>query len=195
MGIWKKLAVWGMALFIASTAAAGYAITPRKVAVLPLINTAQYKYLADIQIIQDTIKKPFKYPYYTVIPADISAKISQELVKENKNAKLSDEKFMAAAADKLEADIIVVMELSRARFDRLHTWDFEETYVVSDVELKCYSYAAATKKYSVLKAGKYDRESESINTNADVIFKDLTEAILEKLPYKRIPTDINPNDQ
>lgn len=194
MGIWKKIAVLVLALFISCTAAAGYAITPRKVAVLPPINTAQYKYLDDMQIIQDTVKKPFKYPYYTVIPAELSAKVSQEMVAENKNTRLSEQKVMATIAEKLGADIVVVTELSRARFDRIHTWNFEETYVESDVELKCYSYAAATKKYLVLKAGKYDRENESINTNADVVFKDLTETILVKLPYKRIPIDIASND-
>jgi hypothetical protein len=157
------------------------------VAVLPVINTEKYRYLDDIQIIQATIKKPFKYPYYTLIPTDTVEKTTQAFLVDNRSVKLSDEKTMSALADKLSADIVVVVELSKVRINRIYSPWLDDTYIDSDIVLKGYTYSAADKKYNIFKATKSEREPESINTQASVFFKDLIEEILVKVPYKRIP--------
>ncbi|WP_425060827.1 hypothetical protein SCACP_15820 [Sporomusa carbonis] len=50
-------------------------------------------------------KKPFKYPYYLLIPAKTVTAATQAFFAKNKPAKLSDERVMAEIADKLSADI------------------------------------------------------------------------------------------
>lgn len=163
------------------------AINPINVAVLPPINTANYRYLDDIQVIQSTITKPFKYPYYSLLPADTVQKAAKTYLAEHKTSRLTDEKVMAELATNLSADLVVVVELSQVRQDRVHTFWFDETYVESDIVLKCYAYSSLLDRFDMIKAVKYDSESESIDTNIDIIFKDLTEQMLVKLPYKRIP--------
>ncbi len=191
----KKLLCLLLVLCISHTALpAAAAITPLNVAVLPVINTAHYRYAEDIEVIQNTIKKPFKYPYYTLIPSAVVEKAYKEFLVQNKGVRLSDEKAMAELANTLSADIVVAVELSKFRMDRITSfWLDDDTYVESDIVLKCYAYSALSKKYDVIKAVKSEREYESINTNADVVFKDLTEEILVKLPYKRIPTNVTNN--
>ncbi|SMD05276.1 hypothetical protein [Sporomusa malonica] len=164
-----------------------YAITPLNVAILQPINTATYKYMDDVQIIQDTIKKPFKYPYYTLMPSDTVEHITQTFLVENRSAKLTDKKSMSDLSDKLSADIIVVVELSKFRMNQIYSPWLDDTYIESNIILKCYAYSAITKKYDVIKVVKSIREPESVNTSAAFAFKELTEEILVKLPYKRIP--------
>ena len=164
-----------------------FAIEPITVAVLPPINTDHLRYLDDNQVIQNTIKKPFKYPYYSLLPADTVQTATTAYLSEHKTSRLTDEKSMAELATNLSADLVVVVELSQVRQDRVHTFWSDETYIDSDIVLKCYAYSALLNRYDVIKAVKYERESESVNTNLDVIFKDLTEQLLVKLPYKRIP--------
>lgn len=154
---------------------------------MPPMNTADYRPQQDIQILQDTIKKPFKYPYYTLLPADMTAEAAQSLLAENKQARLSDEIILSAVADALSADIVVVVELDRARQQRFYSHRLDDTYVQSDIIVKCYAYSAATKQYDIMKANKNSVEGESVQTSPEVIFKDLAEEILIKLPYKRIP--------
>lgn len=185
----KKLLFLLLVLCVSLTALPAAAITPLKVAVLPVINTANYKYIDDVQIIDKMIKKPFKYPYYTLIPLPVVEKAGQEYFVQNKGLKLSDEKAMMELADRLAADIVVTVELSKFRMDRTTSFWLDDTYVESDIELKCYAYSALSKKYDVIKVKKCDRESESVNTNANVVFTELTEEILTKLPYKRIPVN------
>lgn len=187
----KKLLCLLLVLCASQIALPAAAITPLNVAVLPVINTANYRYAEDVQVIQNTIKKPFKYPYYTLMPSATVEKAYKELLVQNKGVRLSDEKAMAELANTLSADIVVAVELSKFRMDRITSfWLDRDTYVESDIVLKCYAYSAQSKKYDVIKAVKADREYESVNSNADVAFKDLTEEILVKLPYKRIPTNV-----
>jgi len=164
-----------------------FAINPIKVAVLPPINTANFRYLDDIQVIQNTIIKPFKYPYYSLLPAAAVQKATKTYLVEHKTSRLTDEKVMAELATNLSADLVVVVELSQVWQDREHTFWFDETYIKSDIVLKCYAYSSLLNRFEMIKVVKYDRESESIDTNIDIIFKDLTEQMLVKLPYKRIP--------
>lgn len=175
---------------IASTC---YAITPFRVAVMPPINTSGYRNQADIQILQDTIKKPFKFPYYKLLSDEVVAERMRTLLTD-KQEKLSDEKNMAAVASTLDADIVIVVELSRASQHRFYTFNLDETYVKSDLLVKCYAYSAATQQYDIIKASKDSLEWESINTNPEVIFKELAEEILTKLPYKRIPLSTSLSD-
>ncbi|HML33151.1 hypothetical protein [Sporomusa sphaeroides] len=186
-GLVKKIVFLLLLAYFSTTASAGYAITPLRVAVMPPMNTADYRPQQDIQILQDTIKKPFKYPYYTLLPADMTAEAAQSLLAENKQARLSDEIILSAVADALSADIVVVVELDRARQQRFYSHRLDDTYVQSDIIVKCYAYSAATKQYDIMKANKNSVEGESVQTSPEVIFKDLAEEILIKLPYKRIP--------
>ena len=164
------------------------AMTTLNVAVLPAVNTADYKYQDDIKIIEDTIRKPFKYPYYSLLPLD-RVQLTTQFPTAGNHIKLTDSDTMAQIANRLSADLVIAVELKRARMDRVHSVWLDDTYVDSDVIIKCYAYSTAARKYEVFKAVKYNREPESINTNADTVFKELTEELLTKLPYKRIPIE------
>lgn len=163
------------------------AIQPLQTAVLPVVNTANYRYPDEVQIIQTTLKTPFKYPYYSLIPADTVQKAVSTYLTQHPSSRLTEEKSLAQIANTLSADLVVVVELSNARLDTLTTFWDEETYVQSDIVLKGYAYSSLLKKYDIIKVVKYEREPMSVDTNTYVMFKDLTEQILAKLPYKRIP--------
>ncbi len=180
--------VFGFVLFcFTAMACPVQAITPLKVAVVPVINTAQYRYQEDVQIIQELIKKPFKYPYYTVLPADTVAQAMQKVNASHRPLSVAEEKDLASLAAQLPADIIVAVELSKVRLNRIYLPWLDDTYMDYDVVLKAYAYSSLTGKYEIIKVAKAKREPESLETNAAFIFTELTEQILEKLPYKRIP--------
>ena len=180
--------VFGFVLFcLTAMACPVQAITPLKVAVVPVINTAQYRYQEDVQIVQELIKKPFKYPYYTVLSADTVTQAMQKTNVSHRPLSVADEKALASLAAQLPADIIVAVELSKVRLNRIYLPWLDDTYIDYDVVLKGYAYSALTGKYNVIKVAKAKREPESLETNAAFIFTELTEQILEKLPYKRIP--------
>jgi hypothetical protein len=164
------------------------AMTPLEVAVLPVINTADYKYTEDIQIIESKIREPFKYPFYSVIPSNNAVEAEMAAIVNNKAVRLSDEQTMAALAEKLAADIVIAVELSRADFREFTDFWHEENYIESAIVLKCYAYSAVDKKAHVIKATRFTTDTYTVNTTAAVFFQELTEEILTKLPYKRIPT-------
>ncbi|SDE25195.1 hypothetical protein [Sporomusa acidovorans] len=186
MTLCKKIVLL-FALLCFSAALPVFAIEPFNVAVLPPVNTAGFNDPASMQIIQSTIKKPFKYPYYSLMPQDAVQNAAKAYLAENKSLHLTNEKSLTAIANKLSADIVVVVELSRAKQTRFSSFRLDDTYVESDVALTCYAYSALTKKYDVLKVKKWETEPESVDTAMSVILKELTEELLVKLPYKRIP--------
>jgi len=164
------------------------AMTPLKVAVLPAINTANYKYMEDVQIIQDELKYPFKYPYYSLISTELVATGTQSFLSANKTIRLSDKQAMAELAEKLSADIVIAVELSQVKLVEFSDFWQDEYYVESGIVLKCYAYSSVDREYHVIKVTRFETEPYSVNTNAAIFFKDLTGQILEKLPYKRIPS-------
>lgn len=192
MNLCRQTVLWLLIFCLTSFAGPAHALTPLKVAVLPVINTAQYRYAEDVQIVQDLIKKPFKYPYYTLLPADTAAQAAQAVSADNYPRGLADEKAMAGLATALSADIVVVVELSKVRLKRLYLPWYDETYIDSNIVLTGYAYSAVTGKYDVIKVSKVKWEPESIYTDAAFVFSELTEQILGKLPYKRIPVLAGP---
>ncbi|MBP2634286.1 MAG: hypothetical protein H6Q72_193 [Firmicutes bacterium] len=175
-------------LLVLFAATPAFAIQPIQTLILPLVNTAGLSDDAAAQIIQDTLKQPFKYPYYSLLPAATGKEAAQAYLTTNKTARLTDKQSLAQIADTVSADLVLVVELPRFRLNRSFAfWQDDETYVDSDIVLKCYAYSALSKRYDVIEAAKYDHEPESIYTNTNFIFKDLTQQLLSKQPYKRIP--------
>lgn len=166
------------------------AMTPLEVAILPIINTANYKYMDDIQIIESKIREPFKYPFYSLKPSNTIIEADKAFLANNKAVRLADEQQMAALAEKLSADIVIAVELSQADFREFTDFWHEENYIESGIVLKCYAYSAIDKKVHVIKVTRFATETYSVDTNANVFFKELTEQILDKLPYKRIPSPV-----
>lgn|GEM_PF-1497678 len=164
------------------------AMTPLKVAVLPVIKSANYKYIDDIQIIEHKIREPFKYPFYSVIPLKAVDEADKASLADNKVVRQAEEQTMAAIAEKLAADIVIAVELSQADLREFTDFWHEENYIESAIVLKCYAYSAVDKKAHVIKATRFTTDTNTINTTAAVFFQELIEEILAKVPYKRIPT-------
>lgn len=164
-----------------------WAIKPITVAVLPPVNTADYRYQDDIQLIQTGMKKPFKYPYYTLLPDAVVQSAVTAYTAAHPGARLTDRHTLTELAASLPADLTIVVELSQIRQDRLSSLWLDDTYVESDIALKCYAYSPLFNRFDNYKAVKYDRESESTADSIPVIFQDLTAQLSAKLPYKRIP--------
>lgn len=183
----KKCFLLFLLFFISNIPLPSSAITPLKVAVLPVINTVNYRYQNDLQLIQSSMKKPFKYPYYTLIEPDLVEQVCQNYVTENKGDRLHGKNALTDISSKLSADLVIVTEISKCKMTRLHSFWHDETYIDIDIALTCYAYSTGSKKYDVIRVVKSTREPESLNTNTDIIFKELSEEILVKLPYKRIP--------
>ena len=175
-------------LLVLFTTTPAFAIEPIQTLILPLVDTAGLSDAATTQIIHDTLKQPFKYPYYSLQPATAGQQAAKAYIPANKTARLTDEQSLSKIAKDLSADLVIVVELQKFRLNRSFSfWQYDETYVDSDIVLKCYAYSALSKRYDSFEAVKYDHEPESIYTNTSVIFKDLTQQLLTKLPYKRIP--------
>lgn len=182
-----KMAITWLIIYFFYLPTSVNAMTSLNVAVLPVINTANYRYAEDIKVIKNTIKEPFKYPYYSVIPDGAVDSAIRATATDNKAVSLSAEQTMAELAGKLSADLVIVIELSEAKIFQFSNFCLEDTYIESGIVLKCYTYSALNKKYNVIKVTQFKIEPATSNTSGEVYFKELTDEILAKLPYKRIP--------
>lgn len=163
-------------------------IIPLNVAVLPAFNADKAEG-ALVEKVQAKVIRHFRYPYYEIITD--SDKTDKGFAAMNDAFKMKkkpyDEDVMRRIAQEMSADIVVMAELAKVRSRIYYSWrfdgdDYEETYVV----LNCYTYAAQDGKYN--KATVSDRNFDAINvlSGLDTAVPNLTDKLLEKIPYKTI---------
>ena len=177
-------------LFIFALPNSVFAFPKYKVALLPIINTANLKDTEVSDLIEHKIHRKLRFPFYEFIP---SSEIDGLLKTVNTQNKLisPDQKTLSFVSQTLSADIVLAVEVVRARADQQYTfstWDEnDQTIETIDVLLKYYAYSARDNQYYVIKAAKYT--SEQLNFNSGLLYAvhTVTDDLLQKSPFKTIP--------
>ncbi|MDF2633161.1 MAG: hypothetical protein K0R78_35 [Pelosinus sp.] len=162
------------------------------VAIVPLINTANCKDQEIIQLIETKVKDKFKFPFYEIIPTQsVTTALQKRLLRE----KITNQSAMKKLSTDLPADIIIAIELVHAesRIVRPFFWSYDsddETYLDTNVLVKCYTYSAKKDTYLSLKGSSYGLEPMRIDTNLYNSVEEAMDQIIRKLPYKRVPDDV-----
>ncbi|GMB01499.1 hypothetical protein [Pelosinus sp. IPA-1] len=165
-----------------------FAFKTYHVAVLPLINSAHCSDQEVLQLVQTKINDKFKYPFYEIIP--LSADMQKSISEKTRN-----KANMIQLTDALSADIVIAVELVRTESVIVHPsiWNFssnnDDTYVDTNVLLKCYTYSAADDRYLSFKASTYGVEPMTADTDLYHSVEKTMDQLTSKLPYKRVPQD------
>jgi phenolic acid decarboxylase len=171
-----------------------FAFKTYHVAIVPLINTANCKDQEVLQLIHTKVSDKFKFPFYEIIPTEA---VTTALQKNTTTEKVTDTAPLKELSKKLSADIIVVVELVQAQSTTItpSIWSLnDDTYVDTNVLLKCYTYSASNDKYLSLKASNSGIEPMTVDTNLYNSVGKAMDQIIAKLPYKRVPNDAITNN-
>lgn len=130
---------------------------------------------------QSRLKEPFRIPYWDRLETTTFV-TPQELTQDR----------LRALADQYEADIVIVPLVHTWSWTQRHFffWDDDEIFTECMYNLTVYAYdrkADTLKSYS---ARGYERKPLASLNNPNDILTPAMDTILKKLPYKRIPTDI-----
>jgi hypothetical protein len=159
------------------------------VAIVPLINTANCKDQEVLQLLHTKVSNKFKFPFYEIIPTEA---VTAALLKNTATEKVTGKAPMKELSNKLSADIIIAVELVQAQSTTItpSIWSLhDDTYVDTNVLLKCYTYSASDDTYLSLKASNSGIEPMTIDTNLYNAVENVMDQIIAKLPYKRVPND------
>lgn len=182
-------------LFVFALPNSASAFPKYKVALLPVINTAQVNNAEVSNLIQYKIHRKLRFPFYEFIPdTEITSAVT---ILNTKNGYIvPDQNNLSLLSQTLSADIVLVVEIVRARADLQHSfswWDEdEETIETTDVLLKYYAYSVKDNKYYENKAAKFN--SAPLNVNSGLIYAvDMViDDLLKKIPFKTIPDPVSP---
>jgi hypothetical protein len=165
-------------------------ITALNVAILPPVNTDKYADAKVIGIIQAKIARHFRYPYYEVLAPDkVCNAVSLLGSASEGKQKYYDEEFMRSVSQKLSADIVVVAELARVRSYMYTRRLGGDTYEKTEVVLHCYTYSVKDGKYNKVTVRSYNFDTVGVFSGLNTIVPDLTDKMLEKIPYRTIPEE------
>lgn len=146
-----------------------------------IANTTQNNYPA--RYMKRTLKEPFRIPYWDRIES--SALLAPEDVTEDN---------LRILASQYKADVVLVPVVQtwywRQFMGSYRFRDGDEMYTEYRYRLTVYAYDKRTGRMNSYSDSGYDIESTSILNNPDDVLYPAMTRILKKLPYKRIPTDI-----
>lgn len=165
-----------------------------KVAVLPIINTENLKTTEVSDLIQHKIQRKLRFPFYEFIPNEEMIAALKTLTIKNGSI-IPSQNNLSALSQTLSADIVLVVEISKARIDlqnHFSSWnDFDETIETTDVLLKCYAYSTQDNQYYLMKAAKYNSAPVSTNSGLLHATDPVIDELLKKLPFTTIPGSIS----
>lgn len=137
---------------------------------------------AEAQYMVQRLKEPFRIPYWDRVQAQET--LAPDAVTTE---------AMEALSEKYSADIVVV-PVVRTWYWRQHQFFFRfDGEIITDCAyyLSVYAYDRSRGTLKSYSSRGRERESASILNNPYDILGKAMDEILEKLPYKRIPTDID----
>ena len=170
-----------------------FAFPKYKVALLPIINTANLKTTEVSDLITYKIHRKLRFPFYEFIPNSEVNRLLQTVSTQNQLIS-PDQKTLSFLSQTLSADIVIAVEVVRARADQQYTfssWDEnDQTIETINVLLKYYAYSAKDNQYYFIKAAKYT--SEQLNFNSGLLYavQTVTDELLQKSPFKTIPESV-----
>ncbi len=156
-----------------------------KVVVLPLEDTAAYHLPEVDALVKNRLQDHFRFPFYEkkmLAPAD---------VQRTGGEKMLTLESMAALAKTQQADLVIGVELVRARSELKNSafglWNDGSNLMQTDVEVAIYTYAQSDGKYQSWRERLSKEEELSVNSGVKAAVETLLEKLLHRLPYKRIP--------
>lgn len=179
----------------------------RTAIVLPTLSTN--KDVIVFGAITDRIREVFRYPYYELLSSNLVTngnspigEPSVELLKKNSVyiQQPPTQDYLAKVAAYTNADIVIKPVLNQWEYYDIHrsipyglsrhTDDYGETYTYINTKISLCSYNRLTGEYRIDTA-TYQKTLEKLSApNEREVLDILMSRVLEKLPYKRIPTDI-----
>ncbi|MCH4166352.1 MAG: hypothetical protein LKF74_05785 [Megasphaera sp.] len=177
----KKIGLFLALLFCLMTSTVLAADNPRfdGMRTVLVVNTTQQGYPA--QYMKKRLAEPFRVPYWDRVEA--SSSLSPDNITVDTLRQLSTQ---------YNADIVVV-PLVRTWYWREYTaffwYDDGEMFTECTYDLAVYAYNRQDDSLKSYSSRGSKREETSILNNPDDILYPAMNQILEKLPYKRIPTD------
>jgi hypothetical protein len=157
-----------------------FAFETRRVVLVGPLDTARYQSQEINNIIQDSRKRVFRYPYY-----EVTAEIRNV-------AKPLDKAALEKSVRDNDADIIIATEIVRLR-DITYSNGFmdDETWQEIDLQLAVKTYVPASGQYQAYSVRRWQREPLSVNSGAAPLISDAMDEALAKAPFKRVPQDIS----
>lgn len=126
------------------------------------------------------LKQPFRIPYYDqkeisdmLSPGEINADALQRIAQSN------------------NADIVLVPLVQRWYWEEYHTYWLDEMITEYSYYLTIYAYNRQKNTFHSYSVNGYDRDSSSVLNQQQAVLSDAMDRLMEKLPYKRIPSDIS----
>lgn len=180
--------------FLLALPNSAFAFTKYKVALLPIINTANVKDAEVLDLLQYKIHRKLRFPFYEFIP-DTEVTSGVKLLTMKKGHLVPDQHNLSFAAQSLSADIVVAVEVVRGQAELRNSFSFSrddegETIEDIDVLLKTYVYSAKDNQYYIIKAAKFDSAPLSINSGLLHAAGDVMDELLKKFPFETIPKSI-----
>lgn len=139
------------------------------------------------QFMRTAITNELKYPYYSAVTTNRPT-----------SASLATANSLATIAEETGADIVllpIAVENDYVQYRPTRTFRFDSTgdeiYTRVAISAKLYYYDANKQEFKGLDKTYYkDAEYLSVPTQREIWNKVMTD-LMNKLPYKRVPTDIN----
>ena len=163
------------------------------VAIIPIVNTAQLKDTEVLHLINTKTRNKFKFPFYEIIPSETVTAAIKETTTDNEPITTKD--TMKKLSTNLSADIIIAVELVKGKSTIIEPspWSFyyydRDTYVDTDVRIRCYTYSTVNDNYLSLEASESGKERLSVDTSVYRSAERLMNQLTSKLPYERVPKD------
>ncbi|WP_101912380.1 hypothetical protein [Megasphaera vaginalis (ex Bordigoni et al. 2020)] len=129
------------------------------------------------------LRQPFRIPYWNRLDA-------AELIAPEE----ATPSALRGIAKKYDADIVLVPVVRNWYWNQFHSLDWygdeDEWFVEYNYDLAVCAYNRRTDTYAVYACHGHDRDDASVLNSPAAILRDAMDTLLEKLPYKRIPTDL-----
>lgn len=176
-------------LFLLTVPTSASAFPQYKVALLPVINTADLKTTEVADLLQHKVHRKLRFPFYEFV-ADTEITQALTALPTKNGALLPTQANLALISQQLSADIVVVTEVVRAGVQVHHHFSLwnDETFETSDVLLKCYTYSNTDHQYYVVTAGKYNSAPSYGNSGVLAATAPLVDELVKKIPFATIPS-------
>lgn len=147
-------------------------ITAEKVVILPTATAERHAELGTY--VERRLAEPFRYPYY-------------EITNGPQTTMPFTRYDFAAVAEAYDADIVVGSELVRlAQFTRTD-WN-GDWWTTTFGELRVYAYYRPNDEFQLWQSRYSDTAEESVLNTPRAVVKEMTDRVLAKFPYQRIPS-------
>lgn len=144
-----------------------------------IVQTNQNTYPA--RFMKQRLKEPFRIPYWD----------RMETTEILDSPELTQERMQSLAAA-YHADIVIAPVVKTWYWTQRHIffWHDDEIFTECMYEFSVLAYNAQQHSFKSYSTHGFKRESASILNDPNEILTDAMNALMNKLPYKRIPTDI-----